>query len=114
MDGGISYVIRELLTILFFVSVLNLATSGVYLEPLASLGVFLFATFGAVVSGGKALKEICTCKGASGMKRCILCKNCVLNTCFKGAMFIIGFRKRGTPDVNQFDPTHERVNLPLY
>ena len=39
-----------------------------------------------------------------------LYKNCVLNNCFKGAMFINGFRKHGTPDFNQFDPhTNESV-----
>jgi hypothetical protein len=81
-DGGLSYVIRALL-MLFFGAVggYNMATQGCYLQPMHGATVFLYASLFTLVSDEKAIKELWTCKGAAGLKCCILCMNCIKQSC---------------------------------
>ena len=79
VPGGISHIIKHMMMVMFgFVdATINIATSGC-LVPLPDGSMqLIFARLHAFCGDEKAIKEVWNLKGASGLKICILCKNCI-------------------------------------
>jgi hypothetical protein len=78
LPAGMSSVAKELLKLFFPPdnSKFNFDTTGVILQ-VAGRDVHIRCRFGCWLADEKAIKEIVHCKGASGLKPCVSCKNIV-------------------------------------
>ena len=102
-DGGISYVIACILDV-FFGNLQNFRTSGCWLRPVgAAAGLFFFAELRVLLSDEKAIKEVWCCKGAGGLKPCVLCKNCIKRG-YRWLRASRYFKSSAGHQLNKFDP----------
>jgi hypothetical protein len=78
LPAGMSSIAKEILKLFFSPdrSKFNFETTGLILQ-VAGRDVHLRGRFGCWLADEKAIKEIVHCKGASGLKPCVCCKNVV-------------------------------------
>lgn len=77
----------------------NFKTTGVLLD-VSGVSVHVRAEFGCLLADEKAIKEIVSCKGASGTKPCVSCKNVVGRTEPDVAGYLVHY---SCPDPGRFD-----------
>jgi len=79
---------------------LNFERTGVLLPTSGGDRAHVRATFGAWLADEKAIKEIVCCKGASGIKACVSCKNVVNRTTPEAGDYLVHISE---PQTDRFD-----------
>jgi hypothetical protein len=95
IPGGMSGLLRCLLS-LFFSDSHSFSTSGVNVQLADGSFVLVFGALKIVLADEDALHAMFGCKGASGLKCCLLCTNC--------------YNAQNGRDILRRDPTHTAVD----
>jgi hypothetical protein len=108
VPGGMSAVAKEVVQSFWPASddKFNFNTTGVII-PVQGREAHIRAQFGCWLADEKAIKEIVHCKGASGIKPCISCKNVVNRTEVESDEYLVHI---SCPDVARFD-RHSHLSM---
>ena len=108
VPGGMSAVAKEVVQSFWPASddKFNFNTTGVII-PVQGREAHIRAQFGCWLADEKAINEIVHCKGASGIKPCISCKNVVNRTEVESDEYLVHI---SCPDVARFD-RHSHLSM---
>lgn len=75
VKGGVSAILKSLLKLFFDPCTHDLRRSGINVELTGGTSVHLWMNLGIVLADEAALHAMYGCKGAAGLKPCLLCQN---------------------------------------
>ena len=80
VNGGISQVFAQMIRVFFGLAVHDLMDGGMHIEGPGGFRARLYAVLAMILQDGGAQKLVWSCKGESGTRLCMLCKNLVSTT----------------------------------